>query len=243
MSGLSRMWQGLLQVLFSSAKNRAELIRESMELTNDNLNIILAATGFFFPIFLWFILPAERQHELVSISHAYTIPDLNIFFVGFLSAMVMGMFAHNGANGFQNLILNLAAIFLLGVIYFPVDETSKTWNGLTHHQMHLRSATSFFACIIIIVFHGVIDGYRRGMKFGRTFNGAYLLTGIIMILTICFGALDFWYLNNEYFFWVELLGVFTFALYWSVKFVENFRSTDREGHPYLYALLRMIGIT
>ncbi|HET7767574.1 MAG TPA: hypothetical protein VFN74_02295 [Chloroflexota bacterium] len=150
---------------------------------------------------------------------------MRAWFVGALFALGACLHLYKGFSEQENLLLNMAGGFALGVALFPIDWDCGS--KCSPSVLHTICAVAAFGCLIVVAAtcaketlqmdalpEGRADLYRRrytvmaGVMFGLTL----LAVGL---------AVASW-LNrlpegSEWVFWVEALNMWAFATYWWIK--------------------------
>jgi len=174
-------------------------------------------------------------HIKDSISdYFYTI--MGSVLVGVLCAVALFLFSYNGYNNWDKIASNIAALFALGVAFFPVSVNEKCntctfCNILSRDVSHWRnivhfgSATIFFltlALMSIFLFTKTDKPDAPGtMKLRR--NLIYRICGIIIISAmITTGVLDFLVSPDKQLIphatlWLETIMLWAFGFSWLIK--------------------------
>ena len=208
---------------------------------SDNQNLVIQVKllrraigilGILFPFVLaigaWLRGCDAMQH---SISYYYHT-NMGDFFVGFLCAFSMFLFAYNGQEKKDSRAGNVAGIFALGVVLFPTtfytqeDEcTMLPW--FTNQFIHLTSAACFFltlAYFSLFLFTKTKDDKPAvGQKKKR--NNVYKTCGYVMIGCLALIVLYMLWLKNTIpslqnlkpIFWLESFALIAFGVSWLTK--------------------------
>jgi len=160
----------------------------------------------------------------------YTI--MGSVLVGILCAVALFLFTYKGPAPIDGLLSSLAAVFALGVAFFPcnVTDSQSYCNIITREPNELRntihycSASGFFIVLAVMslwLFRKTDKSNPGIMK--RSRNTVYLVCGIIMLIALAFilslkllnlgQALG--YLKPTY--WLELIALWAFGISWLVK--------------------------
>ncbi|MCK4700104.1 MAG: hypothetical protein KAT38_07205 [Bacteroidales bacterium] len=153
-----------------------------------------------------------------SISHYYHTGMSDVF-VGALCAVALFMFFYSGHDKWDNLAGNVAAIFAIGVAWFPTTEAGSS--DLTG-KIHLTCATLFFLTLAVF---SLFLFTRKGLNptpQKLTRNKIYLICGFIMIACLVAIAiyLNFIQKNNSgsgFVFWAETVALVAFGVSWLTK--------------------------
>jgi hypothetical protein len=191
------------------------------------LRIGMAVTAFAFPPLLWawgkvlFGLPLQG-----SMSAYYWAPfdggeaPVRVWFVGLIFAIGFFLFLYKGYSRFEELALDFAAIFLIGVALVPMCG-SGVGQCPSLSFLHGWFAIAFFILIALVAIFDSFSGLREAQdptRQGRyrlwylaTGAGMIALPGLAFVLHYFLGRAD------TLTFWVELAGIYAFAFYWSTK--------------------------
>ena len=209
-------------------KSSGEL-QEHMLWTYYGLRVGLAAIGIALPILV--LLAGGALHDVwlePSLSAYYhTAPKQQWFttrdiFVGGLLAASACLYLYKGFSNKENIALNLAGVFAVFVALLPVAAPDQV-SGLIS-KLHGTSAVLFFLCIAYVslarsrdTLHLLRDAARRSW-----YERLYTSTGLVMIVSpaaavVLSFALEPTSRLRSVTFWVETLGVWSFAAYWIIK--------------------------
>ena len=155
------------------------------------------------------------------------------WFVGGLFAVAAALYLYKGFTRAENIALNLAAVFGLGVAIFPtsraVDAVGDKFNP------HGFSAVSLFVCLAYVVWFRARDTLpllppgRDGTNHTQVakYTHLYRIVSLVMLAS----PLTAYVLNSflgeggSYIFFIESAGVWAFASYWWIKSRELEQST------------------
>lgn len=155
-----------------------------------------------------------------SISHYYYTGMRDVF-VGALCAVSLFMFFYCGYERIDDWAGNAAAIFALGVAFFPTTETG---DADLIGKVHFSSAAALF---IILAFFSLYLFTRTdpnkpptSQKLKR--NVIYRICGVIIILCIVSIAVYSFFIEDMYMiprfvFWGETIALVAFGFSWCVK--------------------------
>lgn len=216
-------------------KSNIEL-QEHMLWSYYGLRVGLAVIALALPFVLWSVGSSLHEVRLApSISDYYhakgRLPFFTTrdFFVGGLFAAGACLYFYKGFSTKENVALNLAGVFAVLVAILPATAPGSTSGPISY--MHNTSAVLFFACIAYVSLVRSRDTLSLlSPAKGKRYAQAYIGTGVAMILSpVAAVALSFVIdpHTSTVIFWVETLGVVTFALYWIVKTFEM-RDSDAE---------------
>jgi hypothetical protein len=195
----------------------------------------MAVIGFAYPILVYIAGRVDHQPLLGSISDYYWAGNLTArtWFVGGLFALAALLYLFKGFSQREDVALNLAALFALGVAVFPPCQASCGW--ITPHGV---CAVSLFACLVFVVWFCAGDTLKflPDAKQASNYKAIYKALGLVMaatpvaatILNVALGG------NHSYIFFIECAGIWAFALFWWVK-TSELRSSEAvkkaiEGH-------------
>ena len=188
-----------------------------------NMRYGMAIIAVAFPPLLYIIGRFYGIEWQTSMSHYYIAhPDMdeNVFpvrkwFVGILFALSSLFYLYKGFSDKENIALNLAAVFALGVAIFPLGEPGQ-W--ITIHGV---CAVSLFACMVFVSRRTCTEEtlkYLEDEILKVKFRRKYMWAGIGMILFPAIAYLLNMFLDeSKFIFLVEALGIFVFAYYWWTK--------------------------
>ena len=152
-----------------------------------------------------------------SISAYYGTIMRNVF-VGVLFTIGWFLFSYKGYENKDDAAGDLACVFALGVVLFPITNPSKLVQG-----MHLFFAASLF--ITLAYFSGVLftksDGTQSSRK--KTRNKIYKTCAWVMVSCIGFILIFKLFLKNTNIsnlkptFWLETFALWAFGISWMTK--------------------------
>ncbi len=159
--------------------------------------------------------------------HDYAVRD---WFVGILCTVGAFLYLYKGFSTRENILLNLAGIFAIGVAMIPCNcwDAAKTW---PRHPLHFFSAVSFFVAMAAVAFFcaGETLSLLPNEATRKAFRRRYNAISAVLILSPA-GALFLTYVLHIFdrrIFFIEAFGVWTFGYYWWTKSRE-FRITAAE---------------
>src|SRR5215208_4049844 len=190
------------------------------------LRIGMAVTAFAFPPLLWawgkvlFGLPLQGSMSEYYWASPGGDPPVRVWFVGFIFAIGFFLFLYKGYSRLEELALDFAAIFLIGVALVPMCGSGvgqcSSWSFL-----HGLFAIVFFILIALVAISDSFSGLREAQD--STSQGRYRLlylatgAGMIALPVVAFILHYFLGRADTATFWVELAGIYAFAFYWSTK--------------------------
>ena len=216
--------------------------------TYDKLRVMVAVLAFALPLILWlgglhygvhlrhsmsdyywaspkYLAPPCDTHEVDKCTKLpINILDVSAgtmrsYFVGCLFAVGAILIIYRGYTVFENWLLNFAGVMAFCVALFPMDWTCAH----PAFDKHGASAVLFFAAIAIDCIFCSRDtlGLLHGRKSKNWYYWAYIFFAFLMIASM----LVAWRLNviikhENYIYWIEFCGIYSFAAYWVVKTTE-----------------------
>jgi len=157
-----------------------------------------------------------------SLSHYYwaTRNNLNparIVFVGGLFAVGSFLYLYKGFTSKENIALNAAALFAIGVACFPMRWTCAGCDGWTPHGF---CAIGLFACLVYVVWFRARDTlkYLPPGTDPAPFERRYAVIGACLAVSPLAALVIQWTVGETKFvIAIEVLGIWAFAWYWLVK--------------------------
>ena len=193
------------------------------------LRLGVAVIAFAFPLLLWIGGRLLAGLPLAGSMSAYYYTVMRDTFVGLLFAVGIILFVYQGYTRFEDWALNLAGGLALGIALFPVALASEPSHN--PFSLHGVCAVSFFLCIAYVCIFRASDTlslihdretracYRRWYKFLGCAMVGFPVIAWILISNIPG--------EKSAIFFVELSGIYVFAMYWVVKSHEV-RQTDSD---------------
>jgi len=153
-----------------------------------------------------------------SISHYYHTGMSDVF-VGALCAVALFMFFYSGYDKWDDWAGNVAAIFAIGVAWFPTTEVGAS--DLTG-KIHFTCAALFFLTLAIF---SLFLFTRKGLNptpQKLTRNKIYIICGIIMIACLVAIVIYLNFIHNDnhgysFVFWAETVALVAFGVSWLTK--------------------------
>lgn len=171
----------------------------------------------------------EIQNSISSYYHT----NMRDVFVAILSATAFFLFAYEGYNKMDNIIGNIAAVFALGMAFFPESATEplppcikETMENPVVNAVHYFSAAGFFLTLAYISLFVFTKKGKNPTKRKLIRNKIYRICGFVMIACIVFIAAYTVCNNNggcksiktiNPIFWLETLALWAFGLSWFTK--------------------------
>jgi Protein of unknown function (DUF998) len=141
------------------------------------------------------------------------------WFVGILFAVAIFLYLYKGYSAAENIALNLAGAFAVGIAIFPME-----WNcgdACKDFSVHGFCAISFFLCIAFVCIRCASDTLKRipDEKTKRRYGRLYKIIGLVMIAApaIAFALTVLLRQYSSRTFIAEAVGIFAFATYWLAK--------------------------
>lgn len=197
----------------------------------------LVIIGFTFPVLLvlgGYLQGVEPQASMSAYYHA-TGPsggDMRDWFVGVLFAVAALLYLYKGFSLLENVLLNGAGVFAVGVAVFPTEwGCGDSCQTIT---MHGTSAVLFFLCIAAVCLFSASDTLDQLDDEARrkAYRRRYTTLGILMIASplAAFAWTNVVDQTGRFVFFVEAFGIWVFAAYWLTKTLElSVTHADREA--------------
>ena len=153
-----------------------------------NLRLGMGIIGIFLPLLLWLVAYVISSQGLLPSMSAYYHSVARDVFVGALFAIGAAAFLYKGYSHKENIAMNLAGIFSVGVAIFPTECPSVVAEAMceapTFKAIHAVSAILFFLMIAYVCLFRSNDTLRRVKDEARRkrYSRLYLIIGILMIL-------------------------------------------------------------
>jgi len=154
-------------------------------------------------------------------------PPMRTWFVGLLFAIGAFLYLYKGFTAKENIALNLAGLFAIGVARFPMawgcgDDCPKI-------NAHGFCAVALFLCIAFVCMRCSRDTLKliTDDQKQNSFRLRYRIIGVIMIASpltafiLSLLAFDI----HKYVFFIEASGIWAFALFWWTKSSELSQSS------------------
>ena len=197
-------------------------LQEHMSGTYFSLRWGMVAIAFVFPLVLWIGDILINSTGLQGSLSAYYHTGMRDLFVGLLVAIGACLYLYKGYSTSENVALNLAGIFVVGVALFPTEMNCG--DDCTPITVHRVVAVLFFLCIAYVaIFKGpdtlcLIDDKDTRTKYRKT----YWTLGMIMIVSPVVALLSSILLEGPtgkkyVVVLAEWLAVWIFAAYWFFK--------------------------
>lgn len=206
--------------------DRSKLLRHVFD-TYNTLRRGMALTAFFFPLLLlgvgwWHGLPLQGSMSAYYWASIEGDPPVRVWFVGGLFAIGSFLFLYKGYTSWEDWALNFAAGLVILVALFPMSW--KCGSELGHcpsWNPHSWFAIAFFACIVYVALFqsGETVPELQDQAREQRYRNLYRLTSLLLVLSpvaaIIAHLLTQRYQALTYF--LELFGIWAFALFWWIK--------------------------
>jgi len=218
----------------------AKDLSNQITVTYRMLRLGLAVLAFAFPILLWgggYILghlplagSMSAYYHASDLSHPELGPPgqgvMRNVFVGILFVVGGLLIVYQGMSRFEDWALNLAGVTAFGVALFPMS-----WGPAAHDHVfsvHGAFAITFFACIAYVCIWRAGDSLVliQDPKAKQKYQRLYQSLGVAMVLCplAAWALISLLPFKKTVIFFVELAGIYVFALYWVIKSREASRT-------------------
>ena len=194
----------------------------------------IIATGF--PALIYLIgafhcIPLQDSLSAYYWADGFKAAPVRVWFVGGLFSLATFFYLYKGFTVGENIALNFAGIFAIGVATMPMDWQCQSCSQ--NFSVHGTSAVLLFACLAYVVLFRSLDTLKylprdenapegRHEKIIVRYKRTYRALGMLMLasplvaftLNAVFGG------KGTIVFFVEAAGVWAFAAYWWVKSYE-----------------------
>jgi hypothetical protein len=196
-----------------------EIRKDSMVRSHLFLRRTMGVLGIVLPFTLLFVGKMFGTVPQASVSD-YFHTNMQRAFVGVIVTFGLFLIAYTGYHRHDNLLGNFAGFCALGIIIFPTTPVDPSPIRETVGILHFVSAGLFFVSLIVFCVHF----FRKGkgtpgpQKLRR--NQIYLLTGILMGLSIILIVTHKWLgfpAHENSVFWLEAVALVAFGIAWLIK--------------------------
>lgn len=208
-----------------------EELRDHMAATYLTLRQGIAVIAALLPLLLWLGGMARFGLPLQDSMSAYYNTGMRDVFVGVLCATGAFLYLYKGFGDRENLALNLAGFFAVGVALIPPGYWAFGPGLLTGHG---AAGVLFFVAIGYVCIFRASDTLplMKDRRNAAMYSRAYKILGWGMIASPVSAYLLTVLLQSgsqvrSYIFFIEVVGVWTFAAYWILKSRE-IAQTDAE---------------
>lgn len=186
----------------------------------------MAALAILFPPILWFggeKLGIPLRGSMSEYYHAeLCCGSMRDVFVGILFAIGSFLYLYKGYSTKENIALNVAGTFAIGIAIFPMEINCKP--DCSYITSHGVCVVGFFSGIAYALWCCAKDTLCElpDEAERRFFDKAYnILKWLLPLSVVAAYAVTYWGRALEsYVFFVELFAVWTFAAYWALKSIE-----------------------
>jgi hypothetical protein len=206
-------------------------LQEHMLYTYKCLRYGAGIIAFGFPI-LVYVYGKFCGIELQNSISAYYWADMlrapvRVWFIGVLFSLASLFYVYKGYSEKENIAFNLAAVFAIGVAYFPMPWGCGAL--CPKFTVHGFCAFALFACLVYVIFRrsgdtldqlddpDQIESYKT--KYRRAAIAMTASPVVAFLWNLWFGRED------TYTFFIETAGIWAFAYYWWIKNQELERSS------------------
>lgn len=193
------------------------------------LRRVLGALGMLMPCILALGGLLIFDRELQTSLSAYYHTGMRDVFVGGLCAMGFFLCSYTGPERIDNIVSNLAAVFVFGVALLPTGEPGTDLEGstLVIHHLHSLFAALYFSCLAIFCLHLFTKSNSPQLtpqKLRR--NRVYRVCGCTMIVSMVLMIVVMMVLDEKTrepilvykpVFWLETIALVAFGISWLVK--------------------------
>lgn len=181
----------------------------------------MAVIGAALPIVLAGIGAVHGIRLAKSISEYYWVanggdPPARSWLVGLLFAVAACLYLYKGFTVAENLALNGAALFAVGVALIPTPTDCEP----CPFTLHGTSAVLLFLCLFYVVWFRSADTLKLLGDDGKTakYRKTYRLIGAAMAASPVIAFILNWVTGaSSYTFFIETAGIWAFAAFWWVK--------------------------
>jgi len=200
-------------------------LRDHIYGTYVSLRYGLAAMGAALPLVLFVIGWFHGVGLQGSLSAYYWAPDgvnapARNWFVGSLFALAACLYLYKGFTRAENVALNLAAVFAVGVALIPSEWNCTADCG--RFSAHGTSAVLMFLCLVFVVWFCAHDTLTLLPEpIAARYRKTYRTLGLVMLASpLTAFVMNSFLGGGSYVFFVEAAGIWAFAAYWLVKSSE-----------------------
>jgi len=220
---------------------KESFLRSSFADTYWRLRALMAIIAFTFPAAIplagkWFYgIPYGKSlsaYYFATAEVAGAEPRMRVWFFGGLLALGICLFAYKGYSKLEDKLLTLAGGCAMGVAIRPMPWPEGSGSLFSWSSLHFVFALLLFGALIWVC----VGCSQQTLKEAddetrKIFEPLYYLTGLGMLTFPVTAMVWTWIIGRleANIFWMELFGVWTFAVFWTLKNAE-LRSTSA-GQP------------
>lgn len=217
--------------MFANEPKSPDELRKHITSTYFTLRVGIAVIALALPLLLWLGGLLWLGLPLKDSMSAYYHSGMRDAFVGVLYATGAFLYLYKGFSDRENYALNVAGVLAVCIAMFPTGLPGAETRGLT---LHGASAVLFFVAIAYVCIFRASDTLplMRDRDRAARYSRSYRWLGIAMVASPATAYLLTLFASDgsgtqSYVFFVELVGVWTFAAYWWLKSLEM-KQTDAE---------------
>ena len=214
---------------------KASELQDHMAGTYFSLRWGMVLIAFAFPLVIAVGASILFKTALLGSLSAYYYTGVRDVFVGLLVAIGACLYLYKGFSQSENVALNLAGVFVVGVALFPTEFNCG--DECTPITIHRVVAFLFFLCIAYVA---ILKGpetltLMKDQERIKRYRRIYRTLGVVMILSpavalISSIALEMWTKQKYVVVFAEWLAVWIFAIYWFFKSREmKFTAAERKA--------------
>jgi len=198
------------------------------------LRTSMAVLAISLPVSLFFVSYGLRKYGLLgSMSEYYTRQGFERdLFVGMLSCIGLFLILYEGYSNLENRVLDLAGVLLIGVAFVNMDkEVIEVWGYLIQVKwklgklglsVHGLCATGFFLCMIytttVLSGQTLVDRDDKvRCKWLLRYWTVSTVMATAMVASLVLHQLEVAIFYKKTVFWIETIGVVSFAIFWLMK--------------------------
>lgn len=149
----------------------------------------------------------------------YYYSGMRDVFVGALCAIALFLFFYKGYDRWDNISANAAALFALGIAFFPTVPGGRYNTAAT---IHFISAAVFFAILACMSIFLFTRKKTEPTKRKLIRNKIYIICGLVMIASLLTLLVFFIFFNKNHpesrlVFWTETIALIAFGISWLTK--------------------------
>lgn len=237
---LARPATQALAPLIEKIAPKEPFLRASFADTYWRLRALMAIIAFTFPVAIplagkWLGISYRKSLSAYYFATAQgpgSEPRMRVWFFGGLLALGICLFAYKGYSKLEDRLLTFAGGCAIGVAIRPMPWPEGSGSLFSWSSLHYVFAVLLFVALIWVCVGCSQQTLREADRETReTFGPLYYLTGVGMLTFPLAAIVWTWIIGRSEanIFWMELFGVWTFAIFWTLKNAE-LRSTSA-GQP------------